>query len=92
MIKTGWHYCGHCQGTGICKNKLKDIVPFYRVIPVPLMTSCDSCLIAVGADPTKTQLVVKCEPCEGTGYVYLGPDGNRIPPRKKSEGLRNAKE
>lgn len=70
-----WKTCGHCQGSGTCKNKLKGIQMIWSFIPFPIKTSCASCLVKDGFDPSQIDLVVKCSVCKGRGYVFLHPAG-----------------
>ena len=73
MAKKGWQLCGHCQGSGTCKNKLKGLQTIFWFIPFPVKTSDASCLMAAGINPTRQDAVVKCDVCKGTGYVWLNP-------------------
>jgi hypothetical protein len=70
-----WTPCGHCQEGGTCKRKLKGFQPLFGFLPYPVSTSCSSCLIAAGIDPTRQDAIVKCSVCKGTGYVWLDPEG-----------------
>ena len=73
-----WKTCGHCQGTGVCRNKLKGFQRIFWFIPFPVKFSCASCLMADNIDPAKNDFIVKCSACKGSGYVYLDPLGNRL--------------
>lgn len=88
MAKKGWNYCCHCQGTGICMNKLQSIQFLFGFIPFITRSSDASCLAAAGADPTTSDFVVKCDVCKGTGYVYLNPEGY---PKLKHEKPNSSK-
>lgn len=74
--KGGWKICGHCQGEGVCKNKIKSIQTFLWIIPIIERTSDASCLAAVGFDPCRDDAIVRCDVCKGKGYVYLDPNGD----------------
>jgi hypothetical protein len=85
MAKNGWKTCGHCEGSGVCKNKLKGFQTIFWFIPFPIKVSDASCLMAEGIDPAKMDATVKCSVCKGTGFVYLDPNGERrmqMPPLK----------
>ena len=75
MAKGGWKTCGHCEGAGTCTRKLKGFQTIFYFIPFPVKSSCASCLMADGIDPTKMDATVKCSVCKGTGYVFLDPNG-----------------
>jgi hypothetical protein len=83
MAKKGWQTCGHCEGSGSCRNKLKCFQTIFWLIPFPVKTSDASCLIAAGIDPTRQDAVVKCDVCKGTGYVWLDPEGPRPQARQQ---------
>jgi hypothetical protein len=76
-MKYGWVTCGHCEGSGTCKNKIKTFTTIFWIIPFPIRTSDATCLIAAGIDPSKHDFIVKCSVCKGTGKVWLGPNGER---------------
>ena len=76
--KKGWQPCCHCgQGTGVCKNKIRAFQMILKIIPIPLYSSCASCLIAVNADPVRQDLIVRCNVCKGKGYIWLDPKGEQ---------------
>jgi hypothetical protein len=77
--------CGHCEGSGTCSRKLKGFQTVLGFIPFPVKSSCASCLIAEGMDPSRNDATVKCSVCKGTGYVYLDPNGDKkmqMPPKQ----------
>ncbi len=73
--KKNWQYCCHCEGTGVCKTKTIGIKKILGIPLIPIRTSDASCLAAAGADPSKYDLIVRCDICKGTGYVYLDKNG-----------------
>jgi DnaJ-class molecular chaperone len=84
MAKNGWKTCGHCEGSGVCKNKLKGFQTIFWFIPFPIKVSDASCLMAEGIDPTKSDAIVKCSVCNGTGFVYLDQNGEKRIPMPKN--------
>lgn len=73
--RKGWVPCPHCQNTAVCRNKIKAFQIILKFIPIPIRTSCASCLGSVGVDPSKLDLLVRCGVCKGSGYVWLNPKG-----------------
>lgn len=71
-----WKTCGHCQGSGVCRNKLKGFQTIFWFIPFPVKFSCASCLMAEKVDPAKNDYTVKCCACGGKGMVWLHPIGD----------------
>ena len=74
-----WTTCGHCKGDGYCQNKIKGFQTIFWCIPFPVKTGCASCLISQGINPKEFDAVVVCSVCNGTGYVWLNPEGPRVP-------------
>lgn len=88
-MKPGWHVCNHCEGSGVCKHKIKSLETIFWILPFPIRASCDTCVMSIGANPTELSLLVRCNTCNGTGYKYLSENGIE---RTSNEKTNNSKQ